>query len=83
MGARVCMMAVINLNRKGPNQMDALEIIARAKASRVARGLHVHWTLPDGSKWSALASSEEVKAKWIAGNAAKGWVYMPELDFTA
>jgi uncharacterized protein (DUF849 family) len=53
-------------------------LIARAMAQRGAAGLHVHWRLPDGSHWSAYASSEAVKAKWIATKARLGWEYLPE-----
>ena len=47
-------------------------------AQREAAGLRVHWRLPDGSRWSAYASSEDVKAKWIAAKARLGWEYLPE-----
>lgn len=62
--------------------MNALDLISRAMASREAQGLHVHWRLPDGSIWSAYASTEARKAEWIAAKARLGWVHLPELDGT-
>lgn len=60
--------------------MNPLDLITKAQASRRAAGLHVHWRLPDGKMWSAYASSEAVKADWIAAKAKLGWTYLPELD---
>ena len=53
--------------------------IEAAKARREAAGLLVEWSaIPDprgGTRpFSAYASSEAVKAKWIASGKAKGWV---------
>jgi hypothetical protein len=60
--------------------MNALDLIAAAQAKRSNAGLHIHWRLPDGSMWSAYASNESVKAKWIEGKAKAGWVHLLELD---
>lgn len=60
--------------------MNALDLIARAMASREALGLHVHWRLPSGEVWSAYAKDDEQKAAWIASKAKAGWVYLPDMD---
>lgn len=47
--------------------------IEAEKAKRAAKGLLVEWNIPGHGYWSAYASSEEVKAKWIESGKAKGW----------
>lgn len=47
--------------------------IAAEKAKRTAAGLLVEWNIPGRGYWSAYASSEAVKAKWIESGKAKGW----------
>lgn len=47
--------------------------IAAEKAKREAAGLLVEWNIPGRGYWSAYASSEAVKAKWIAAGEKKGW----------
>lgn len=42
---------------------------------REAAGLHLVWDIPGRGEWSAYASNEETKAKWIENGNRKGWIY--------
>lgn len=74
---RVAPVSLMMTSQQGANKMDIRTQIEQRinaeKAKREARGLLIEWNIPGRGYWSAYASSNAVKEKWINAGNAKGW----------